>query len=143
MEEKKNNSKITVQDWLHFFRSERQILAVSEQGYTTRLMGSVTLFIASLIAILTPQLPYRWLGWVGLAFSVVMIIFLFVVAKMYAMFVNALQNMEIAILMGELQDVNEIAEKWIKYSLDIKNRAKILKGIFKACERISNNFWKC
>ena len=45
------NTKITVQDWLDYLNSEKEILIASDQATTPRLIGLGTLFAASLVSI--------------------------------------------------------------------------------------------
>ena len=112
MEPMKNeeNTKITVQNWLDYLNSEKEMLSNSDQATTPRLLGSGALLVSSIVSIFQ-EYPYNVLGGIG---SILSVIFLFLVIKKIGEIVVGLRKIraiQLKILFGKLQEVEEIAEE--------------------------------
>lgn len=111
--EENNKSKITVQDWLNFLKSEKDRFAIIESSTTTRLIASGTLFIVSLVTISSPQLTYRWLGVPGIIISVVAILTLLNAYRLSTLLIDTFTILEVRILSRKLSDAEEISKELV------------------------------
>ena len=105
------DTKITVQDWLDFLRSEAEILAQAEQGFTPRIIAVGTLLVGSLLFTIFQQYPYNIMGVVGLSSSLIMLHIIHKIMQIRNKMFREIQKIQLEILIGTLQDVKEIAKK--------------------------------
>jgi hypothetical protein len=106
------NNNITVKDWLDYIKSEKQLLANAEKEANPKLISLGTLFIISIVSIFR-QSPYNYFGWVGIIFSFVLIIY---IAKSLNDVINIMAKLnetQIKILAGILQEPKEIAKELV------------------------------
>lgn len=124
MKKNEENAKITVQDWLDYLKSEKQNILSSEQALTPRTIGTVTLFISSLVTYFQFVGITRVLSEIGIICSICLF---FVIGKKYAdnmKNVDFLKGIQEDILEGKFQKVEEIDIKYkisdINYNIYIR-----------------------
>ena len=133
MKENEENTKITVQDWLDYLKSEKQNILSSEQALTPRTIGTVTLFISSLVTYFQFVGITRVLSEIGIIFSICLF---FTIGKKYAdnmKNVDFLKGIQEDILEGKFQKVEEIDIKYttsvVDYNIYIR-RGNVIIWVF-------------
>jgi len=116
--EKRGDTKITVQDWLDFLNSQKQTIMNSMAMDEGALISLGTLLIASIVS-LVQSITLWILGVVGILFA---LYFIFRVSKrgrIKLLYIQGLINIQHEILKGELKEVKDISEKYFSLTLSL------------------------
>jgi hypothetical protein len=109
-----DNNEITIQDWLSFLSSQKELLTSIEQTTISSLISFGALFIGSLISLFQIY-PYNVLGVIGLIISSIYIIQLLKSNGEYGETMKKINKIQYEILEGNLREVKEIVEKYRSY----------------------------